>query len=163
MKKALVVYASKTGTTRDAANLLSECLAPFCDTYDCRQRGALRLVDYEVVVLGTAMYMRKPMKELCDFCQSHRDELLKKSLMLFTCGIETLEEDKKYLWQNLPPAITQKTLQYFHIGGEIRKNRMGLLSHLIMRDYVKKKGVVPELDRKLIDEMCLTIKEILER
>ena len=173
MKKALIIYASKTGTTQDAANSMAAALSPFCDTYDCCHQVLktakntqetvnsrdLQLNDYEVVVLGTAMYMGKPMKEFKKFCNDHETELLKNKLILFTCGIGTKEEDKPYLWQHLPISITQHALLYSHLCGEIRKDRMSLLARVAMSGYVKEHGDATGINEVLIEEIIQTIRK----
>lgn len=175
MKKVLIIYASKTGTTQDVSTSLAADLAPFCDTYDCCQRAmrtaggaqesvkahGIQWADYEIVVLGTAMYMGRPMKELKKFCIDQETILLTKKLILFTCGIGTQEEDKTYLWRHLPKSITQQALFYSHLGGEIRKARMSPLARVAMSEYVKEHGDAPGINRMLVDEMIETIKKYL--
>jgi menaquinone-dependent protoporphyrinogen oxidase len=173
-KKTLIIYASKTGTTQDAASSLATALAPFSDTYDCRQKvlkttggvqenmnaGKLKWADYGVVVLGTAMYVGKPMKELVDLCNGWQTELLNKKLLLFTCGVDTKGEDKDYLWRHLPNAITQNALLYRHLGGEIREDRMNFFSRMAMKEYVKRHGPAAGINQAVVEEISNTIKNL---
>lgn len=178
MPKALIIYASKTGTTEDAAYRLAAMLEPACDVYPCCKPRAnhgnssvhqiqsmdeLHWEDYEVVVLGTAMYMGKPMKAFIDFCTKHEHTLQSKTLMLFTCGVGTQEEDQAYLSKHIPPAISERALQYRHLGGELREERMGFFARLAMKDYVKKHGPAAGVSHQLIEEMSTAIRTIFEK
>lgn len=176
MNKILFVYASKTGTTEDAATEVAKLTAIPCDIYNCsnellkkdnKSQEKIRpekLIwdSYEMIVIGTAMYMRSPMKEIKLFCKNYRDKLKQKKLILFTCGIESEEADKEYLWKQLPQEVSQAALYYCHLGGEIREDRMNALSRLAMREYVKKNGPVIGLNQKKIIELSSEIIRLMK-
>ena len=175
MASLLIVYASKTGTTKDIANGFAEKFTSFCDIYDCRERVIkysgleqrsidikdIIVKDYEIVVLGTAMYMGKPLKELTHFCKIHQNELKKKKLILYTCGVGTQEEDQKYLWNCLPDPITKSARLYLHLGGEIREDKMGCFSRMAMKEYVKQHGNINCVNYTNINKISKTVKELL--
>lgn len=92
MNKILFVYASKTGTTQDTASEVEKYLSMRCDLYNCRNESLVREKQtqinvkpnglnwdtYVMVIIGTAMYMRSPMKEIKHFCKKNQDKLIKK-------------------------------------------------------------------------------------
>lgn len=175
MSKILLVYASKTGTTQDAMTEVAKLISMPCDIYNCRNKllikddmtqgnmapGQLDWESYGMIVIGSAMYMRSPLKEIKTFCESNQGKLRNKKLVLLTCGIETEEEDKAYLWKHLPEEVSQAILLYRHLGGEIRENRMNALSRFAMREYVKKNGPAKGINHALIKELSSEIIKLM--
>ena len=112
MKRILVAYATKSGTTKRAAEGLARELAPECDLYDLRretlqtpgktaQRIPLRKLqfsDYRTIAIGSAVYIGKPLKPFLRVLSARADELLRQPLFLFTCGIASPEEERTMLW-----------------------------------------------------------------
>lgn len=175
MSKVLIVFASKTGTTQDAAAEAASHIPMPCDIYDCRN-GLLKKDDstqekinpghldwnsYAMIVIGTAMYMRSPMKEIKSFCMANKEKLMQKKLVFFTCGIGSEAEDREYLYKSLPQEISHAILHYRHLGGEIRENRMNALLRLAMREYVKKNGPAAGVNHTLISELSSEIIKLM--
>ncbi len=164
MSKILLVYASKTGVTQDAAMELAKFLSIPCDIYNCRDEllyregligvglkpSELKWSSYEIIVIGTAMYMGSPMKEVKSFCKKYQEQLIQKRLICFTCGIGTETEDKAYLWKHLPKEVSRSILLYRHLGGEIREERLNGFSRFAMREYGKQHGLATGINYAMI-------------
>ncbi len=175
MKRILLVYASKTGTTQDTATEITKYLSIPCDLYNCRAElldgekavqvsvkpDGLNWDTYGMVIIGTAMYMGSPMKEIKLFCKKFLEKLIQKSLVLYSCGIGSETEDKKYIWNNLPKEITHKVMLYRHLGGEIREDRMNAFARFAMREYVKQHGPATGIDHGRIKEFSNEIMKIM--
>lgn len=175
MARLLIVYASKTGTTKDIANGFAATFRSSCDIYDCRERVIkysdltqrsidmkdIKVKDYEIVLLGSAMYIGKPMKEFTHFCKLHQNELQMKKLILYTCGVGTQEEDQKYLWNSLPEPIVKSARLYLHLGGEIREEKMGRFSRMAMKEYVKQHGNINCVNHTNINKITKIVTELL--
>lgn len=174
MNKILLVYASKTGTTQDAATEVVKLISMPCDIYNCNNEllkkdnltqektkpGQLSWDSYGMIVIGTAMYMGSPMKEIKLFCKKNQEKLKQKRLVFFTCGIGTEAEDKAYLWKHLPKEVSQAILFYRHLGGEIREDRMKAFSRFAMREYVKQNGPTTGINHTLIKELSSEIVKL---
>jgi menaquinone-dependent protoporphyrinogen oxidase len=175
MNRILLVYASKTGTTQDTASELEKHLSMRCDLYNCRNEllvrerqtqinvrsDGLNWNTYGMVIIGTAMYMGRPMKEIKHFCKKYQDKLIKKRLALFSCGIGTETEDKEYLWKKLPEVITNNVLLYRHLGGEIREERMNAFARFAMKEYVKQNGPAKGINHVGVKEFCEEIEKLM--
>lgn len=168
MSKALIAYASKTGVTQDAACAIAAQLGTATALYDCRSRILTDsdeaetkrtpvLSEYNAVILGTAMYMGAPLKELRQFCFTHLKELLFLPVAIFTCGVETAETDGQYLRSHLPEALMRHALLYRHLGGEVRLERMNAFERMAMREFEKKRGKAPGIDVNAIRELCSAV------
>lgn len=175
MARLLIVYASKTGTAKDIAKGFAKTFESSCDLYDCKNQiitysdmtqekkaaKDIRVQDYEIVLSGSAMYIGKPLKEFIHFCKMHENELQKKKLILFTCGMETQEKEKEYLWNCLPEGITKSASLYLHLGGEIRLDKMGFFSRMAMKEFTKQQENIPAVNQTNIDEISKKITEYL--
>ena len=167
MKRTFILYASKSGTTRRVAERLSRALASTCDCYDLskhtlqtasgavtRVRAAnLDFAQYDVLALGSAMYMGKPLRAFTQFAGAQTAELLKLPLLLFTCGIGTQQDDQPYLWACLPESVTAHALGYYHLGGELSE-KGGWFNRMVLNEYVKKFGKSPALDEEAFAALC---------
>ncbi len=176
MNKILLIYASKTGTTQDAATEVAWLIAMPCDIYNCSNEllqkdgltqerirpDQLNWDSYGMVVIGTAMYMRSPMKEINVLCKKYQQKLKQKKLVFFTCGIETEAEDKAYLWKQLPEEVSRAILLYRHLGGEIRQDRMKAFSRFIMREYVKQNNPATGIDHTAVKELSSEIVKLMK-
>lgn len=168
MRKVLIVYASKTGVTQEAAQMTAAKLGMTAALYDCRRRTLTdaegnmskqtpSISNFSAVVLGTAMYMGAPLKACKRFCSDHEKELLSLPVALFTCGVETPETDEQYLRSHLSSSLMQHILIYRHLGGEVRPERMNAFERMAMKEFEKKHGKAPGIDDGAIRKLCEAI------
>ena len=166
MKSVLIVYASKTGTTQDVAAALAQKL-PSAQAFDCcRKTGQdahtqLNVSDYDILVLGTAMYIGAPMKAFKAFVAKHKDALANKPTVFFTCGVGTQEEDRQYLQKSLPEPLKAGPIIYWHMGGDVRAEKMSGFAKLAMREYEKKNGAAPGIDWNAVDALAQQITAMM--
>ena len=172
MKRILVAYATKSGTTKRAAEGLARALAPECDLYDLRRETllslggtasrlplrALRFSDYRTVAIGSAMYIGKPLKPFLRVLQSRAEELMRQPLFLFTCGIASLEEERANTWPLLPAALAAHAQQLHHLGGELRAEN-GFMQRMVLKDYEKKGLAAPKLDESCIASLADALQQ----
>lgn len=172
MKRLLIAYVSKTGTTKRAAETIARALAPDCDLYDLR-RGVLRtlsgtetrvpfrsldLTSYRAIALGSAMYMGRPVKPYLRALQENMPALLRQPLYLFTCGLAKLEEEQSYLWPLLPKEIADHAKELHHMGGELCE-KGGFFQRMMRKDYEKKGLALPMLDDSVVQQFAELLKQ----
>lgn len=174
MNKVLIVYASKTGVTQDAARAIAAQLSIETALFDCRgnfldgpdgtaEKGIPPLSEYGGVVLGTAMYVGAPLKEFKRFCAVYENELLSLPLVLFTCGVETAETDERYLQKSLPSSLTRHALIYRHLGGEVRPERLSAFERMAMKQFEKQHGKAHGIDEAAVRELCRAVSKYLDK
>jgi menaquinone-dependent protoporphyrinogen oxidase len=162
MGKILIAYASKTGTTADVAAMLAKRLACAADLYDLRRGQRAQAPDlcaYDAVVLGTAMYMGRPMRAMAAYCNANEAALVAKPLYLFTCGIAEEAEEQPYLNKTLSERLTAHARAYRHLGGELRLNRMSPFARFAMGQFLKTHDQKPGLNVEAIEALCQIIKK----
>lgn len=171
MKRVLILYASKSGTTKKAAETLARALAPDCDLCDLRKGTlitlsgtsirkhfrSLDLSSYRAIALGSAMYMGRPLGAFMRFCKERSQSLLNQPLFLFSCGLATAEEETSYLWPLLPEALTRHTEKLYHLGGELRPDG-GFMQRMVLNDYEKKSHAAPSLNMVVMEQLTQALR-----
>jgi menaquinone-dependent protoporphyrinogen oxidase len=83
-RRVLVAYASKCGATGEISRFIAEKLCEGGFSVDLERAGNVRSVSqYSSVVLGTAVYMGKPLNEALDFAREVLAEAKDKRIALF--------------------------------------------------------------------------------
>jgi menaquinone-dependent protoporphyrinogen oxidase len=83
----LVTYATKHGSTREIAEAIATTLADRGIATDALAVNTIADVEpYEAVVLGSAVYMGRWLKEATEFARRHREQLIGRPLWLFSSG-----------------------------------------------------------------------------
>ncbi|HOA90397.1 MAG: flavodoxin domain-containing protein [Bacillota bacterium] len=99
----LVVYSSKHGSTKRCAEMLAEMLQ--ADLLNAAEGLEVSLDKYDVVVLGSPVYVGQLLKPMKRFLEEHRTALQEKKLGLFVlCGFE--ERAMEIMEQTFPKELT---------------------------------------------------------
>lgn len=101
-RRVLVAYASKCGATGEIARFVAEKLCAAGFSVDLERAGDVTSVsDYSSVILGTAIYMGKPLNEALDFAREVLADSEGKRIALFDVCL-TMKENTA---ENLRTAI----------------------------------------------------------
>lgn len=121
--KILVTFASKHGSTEEIAVRIGDIIANHGYAVDVRNvENVNTIADYEVVVLGSAVYIGQWRKSAANFLKENETELAKKKVWLFSTG-PTGEGDPEELmkgWkfpeglQATADKIQPKDIKVFH-------------------------------------------------
>ncbi len=86
-RNVLVAYATKLGATTGIAEAIGAELERGGHQVDVREVGKVGSIEeYDVVVLGSAIYMRRWRQEAVQFLRKHADELRERQVWLFHSG-----------------------------------------------------------------------------
>lgn len=143
--KILVAYASKYGSTREIAKKIGEDLRSAGLEVDIRPVAQVTSIDpYQAVVLGSAVYIGKWIKEVEAFLKANVKPLSERSVWLFSSG-PSGEGDPNALVggatvpPNLKPVIDQihpQQVILFH--GNIDLNKVNPIEKWAVKSIVKK-------------------------
>lgn len=87
MKRVLVTFASKHGSTREIAEAIAETLREGGLDAECmRAHDVHSLSGYHAVVLGSAVYMKRWRREARHFLRRHASELPDRAFWVFSSG-----------------------------------------------------------------------------
>lgn len=143
--KLLVTYASKYGATREIAEKITEVLkqaglkADVTSVKDVRDLSA-----YQVVILGSAVYVGKWQKEAAEFIQKHEQSLTEREVWLFSSG-PTGEGDPAELLEGWrlpeelqPVAARIRPREIAVFGGFINPDKVNFIERTAIKTMVKK-------------------------
>ena len=93
-KRALVVYATRAGSTGEVAQAISERLCAMGFDAEVQPVELVSsLVGFEAVVLGSAVRYGAWLSEITKFIESRRSELARVPLAIFTLHMQALGDD----------------------------------------------------------------------
>lgn len=102
-KKVLVAYAGKAGATAGIAEAIgAELRAHGHDTDVLDVNQVQDLTRYDVVILGSAIYIRRWRKDAVRFLRHNADALRERQVWLFHSGPVGPDKDEE---QDMPPAV----------------------------------------------------------
>jgi len=144
-KKILLAYASKAGSTGEAAVIIGKALAAQDAKVDVRPIGSVSDISgYDAFVLGTAIRAGKPLGDFASFITKNKQALNEKPTAVFlTCMTlskdtpETRKEVEKY-FDGTRSLITPKAEGYF--AGRMDYSKLNPMTKYIVKNMVK----VPE-------------------
>jgi menaquinone-dependent protoporphyrinogen oxidase len=162
MKKALVVYASKYGSTAEIAATIGNTLSENGLEVKVASVDAIRDIDpYNIIVIGSAVYAGHWMANAVEFLERNVEKLAQKPVWVFSSGPTGHGDPSDLLggWrlpENLQPTIEQinpRSVTVFH--GKIDPERLHWGERLMVRAM---RGATGDFrDWAAIREWALTI------
>jgi menaquinone-dependent protoporphyrinogen oxidase len=139
-KKVLIAYASKYGATTEIAQKIAEDLKTATVEVDVLPANKIKdIAPYQMIIIGTALYMGQWRKEAVQFMKSQQGTLVKQPVYIFTSG-PTGEGDPTELLQgriipeslkSILAVIQPKEVTVF--GGKADTERMNGFDKWIMK------------------------------
>ena len=157
MKKIVVIYKSKYGSTKKYAQWISEELQ--CDLFTKDEMKSEKLDEYDVIIYGGGLYAGKV--NGIELITKAFDRIKEKDIILFTCGIADTdkEENIEHIKQSLYKVITtemQKNIKIFCLRGGIDYSKLTFIHSLMMKMLIsnlkkKERESLSIEDREMID------------
>ena len=137
MNKALVMYFSKYGTTKEYAKWIAEELdGDLVSIKDIQQN---RLENYGIIILGSGLYAGE-VKGI-DIIVRNFEKLKDKKIIIFTCGLAdySKEENMHNIYTRINKIIPDniiKKIKIFYLRGGINYKELSI-KHKIMMNMLK--------------------------
>lgn len=133
MKKCLVVYESKYGTTKKYAEWIAEDLG--ADIFERKAIPAEALTEYDVIVYGGGLYAGGVSG--LPFIIKNFDKIKDKRILLFTCGLAdpAVPENTTSIKESLDKVMTQdmkQKVEVFHLRGGMDYSKLSFVHKKLM-------------------------------
>lgn len=153
MSRVLVAYASKHGSTAEIAEAVAEGIRAGGHDVDCIPVGEVPgLDDYDAVVIGSAVYIKRWRGDAKHFLRKHSKELMTTPFWVFSSGPTGDPSDDDPEWLE-PPKIMRKAeelgvREHVVFGGRVPPEGGGFAARGM------RSGIPPEFqDRRDWDEI----------
>jgi menaquinone-dependent protoporphyrinogen oxidase len=135
-RTVLVAYATKMGATKEIAEVIGAVLTAAGHRVTVRPAGEVAdIADYDVVVLGSAIYLTRWRREAVRFLRRHRNALSGRDVWLFQSGPCGAQDEARQL--PMPGVVRRRAEQIgaqpaVTFGGKLdRAATRGLLSRWV--------------------------------
>ena len=161
--KTLIIYSTKTGTTKKCAALLAANLgADSCDLFEISAEIP-EISNYDCVVLGSYVRMGVIDKKISAYLQKHKEELFGTKFGLFICSCLADKVDDA-LTKNFSDEIMDNCAIIDCFGGELPKDKIKGFDKLIVNSIIKIAKTDPEfrIFEKIIPESITNFANVLK-
>lgn len=141
--KTLIIYSTKTGTTKKCAALLAANIgADSCDMFGIDEKIP-SISNYEAVVLGSYIRMGVIDKKIAAFLKNNREELFNKKLGIFICSCLS-DKVSDAIIKNFSEEVMDNALCIDCFGGELAEDKIKGMDKFIVNSLMKIAKTDPE-------------------
>lgn len=155
----LLVYVSKTGTTKECVEKIVLKLLADTDVINLDEKAVKSVEKYKTVIIGSPIYMQKLDKKIVSFCTKNLKSLLKRNIVLFTVGMSTQEEADKHIKNSLPKELINHAVTSKHLGGRLNPGKGSFFIKTAVKLMMKDAGKYRIWEEK-IEEIIKVINNI---
>jgi len=109
------------------------------------------------VVIGGSIYAGRILPAVPRFVERHREELLRKRVLLFVSCLYEGEKGLEQLREAFPGWLQAHATGAHNVGGEIILEKLRFLDRLIIRNFAKVQENVRRIDEDAIDRLAAEI------
>lgn len=146
--KSLILFGSKYGTTESCANKLKDYLKGQVEIIDIKKSNHISLNKYDKIIIGSSVYAGMINKDIKNFIENNKSELINKNFGLFTCCMSDGDKVKEQFNQNLPGEILEAAKTKENFGGEFKFSKMNFFEKQIIKMICKKDASIGKVDGK---------------
>ncbi len=128
--KTAICYATKTGTTKECAELLKKQLpdAVLCNI----ESDKITLANYDCIVIGGSIRMGKLHKAAVKFMNENKEELMEKKCAFYICN-GFPEQAEAFLVQNIDKELLSHSICAATFGGKMDLDKLKGLDRFIAK------------------------------
>jgi len=145
MSKGVIIFASRTGNTKNVSEQLKTRLDGEFDLINIAENKKVDIDQYEKIVIGSYMRRRNADPDVMDFVARNKDKLLKKKLFIFVSAGEIDEDYSREIRDSFPKEILEK-VNVANIGAIFSIDKLSFVDKVMIQEMAKRQG-------KRIDEL----------
>lgn len=160
--KTLIIYSTKTGTTKKCAALLAANIgADSCDLFEISD-DIPEISGYECVVIGSNVRMGVIDKKISAYLEKHKSELFETKFGIFLCCC-LADKVSDAITKNLSDEFMDHAAIIDCFGGELPKDKIKGMDKLIVNSIIKISKTDPDFKvfEKIIPESITNFASVL--
>ena len=130
--KILIAYATRGGTSREAAELLASLLPNHDVTLADLTQESPDPSDFAYLVLGGAVLFGKAHKALRKYLKRYEGEIAARKRSFFLCCAEA-EQLENYFERSIAPTLLEGAQDCLYFGGDLSLHRFHGFDRLLVR------------------------------
>ncbi|MBE6899050.1 MAG: hypothetical protein E7479_00055 [Ruminococcaceae bacterium] len=161
--KTLIIYSSKTGTTKKCAALLAANIgADSCDLFEISEEIP-EISGYDCVAIGSYVRMGVIDKKISAFLQKHKEELFGTKFGLFICSCLS-DKVSDAITKNFPEEFMDHAAIIDHFGGELQQDKIKGFDKIIVNSILRISKTDPNfrIADKIIPESITNFSNVLK-
>lgn len=161
--KTLIVYASKHGCAKKAAEKLGEAFGDGTEVDDIRSIAKIDITDFDRIIIGGSIHTGRIQKDVKNFIQKNLARLLEKQIGLYICCMEEGERADKEFTNAFPKQLIEHAAAKGFFGGEFNFEKMNFIERFIVRKIAKITKSVSNVKEDNIIDFINTMKKLKRR
>ena len=165
--KIAILYGTKYGATEKVVASIYKSLQNHdkdnnrsidVELINLKEKDDINL-DYDVLIIGSPVYMGRIRKEVKNFLKKYENTLIKKHFALFICGANEVEGIKQ-INKAFPQELLNHVIATAFLGGEFNFDKMKFLDKKVAQLITKGADKKFEIDNVAIDKFIQKIFNI---
>ena len=149
MKKRLILYRSKYGSTQEYVKALAERIDGDYEVSDAQSFSG-KIKDYDVIILASCTYMGRIL--LTDFIKENQKILKSRKTYLLIVGLVPQDKNASIQsFESIPDIVRRNLIGYRKIPGRINSSRLNFFERMILKMIKTKSDGL--LDLSYIDKV----------
>jgi len=161
--KTLIVYASKHGCAKKAAEKLGEAFGDGTEVDDIRSITKIDITDFDRIIIGGSIHAGRIQKAVKNFNQKNLARLLEKQIGLYICCMEEGESADKEFSNAFPRQLIEHAVAKGFFGGEFNFEKMNFIERFIIKKIAKITESVSNVKEDNIIDFINTMKKLKRR
>jgi len=158
--KTLIVYASKHGCAKRAAEKIAQTMGSEAEVNNIRNITRIDLEDFDRIIIGGSIHAGRIQGPIKSFAQKNLNQLLQKQIGLFICHMEEdSEKAMKELTDNFPEQLVKHATSKGLFGGEFDMNKMNFFEKFIIKKVAHVTESVSSIHEENIENFITTMKD----
>jgi menaquinone-dependent protoporphyrinogen oxidase len=157
--KTLIVYASKHGCARKAAEKIRAALGDEIEITDVRQSARFKLDQFERVIIGGSIHIGRIQSRIKNYVAKNLTQLLEKQVGLFICHMAEAAEAEKEFNNAYPQQLIEHATAIGLFGGEFNFEKMSFIEKYMIKKVGKVTESVSRISEANITEFIAKMKK----
>ncbi len=149
MKRTLILYRSKYGSTQEYVKALSEKIEGDYEISEAKNFSG-KLKNYNVIILASCTYMGRIL--ITDFIKENEKILKSRKTYLLIVGLVPEDSDaSKQAFEQIPESVRRNLIGYRKLPGRIKVSELNFFERMILK--MTKAKIDNKVDFSRIDEV----------